>query len=302
MGMTMAQTLLSGKRREGAPSATRRLHALVLLTSALIVAGCRARPSAPLETATPSYRADAIVSFHHAVDSETFYALPSPRRFAWSTAAVMQLPMGHTESAGTVRLDSGTPSPRPGDGPVLLVMLQAYSSPSPYGSAHIVPIGPRATVTDRGADPPTGDRPCAGGEWIAAFFIEGFGARPQGPVVLVSTINGVTRRLRVDPAQHTLSLVPALHLSADDAVGLRESRSVSVRSSSTFPMMALLAWREAPAERPGRRTVADAELGPRWNGALGFARGGGLGVLLDPSLRPPTDEWLLYLLDAPPTC
>lgn len=248
----------------------------------LLVGGCGrvARERAPAEL--PNYRVDAVVAFGQGIDDEILYALREPRRFAWSFAPAMRVPA--TDKSGGSAVGSADSAQRP-----LLVVVQGYVGERPYANVSLIEVG-RASPDSPVAEDLVA-HPCVGESWLAAFFVEGLGPRPVGPVVFRYTAAGSTYRLRIDPNRHTLRATPALQLRREDVdvdSSLPERLVVSIRPSNTFkPVMPLVAWRD---ER-------------QWRAAGGTGRDGHHGVTMSGYRdRSPIQEWRFYMLEAPPRC
>jgi len=247
---------------------------------ALFVRGCaQAAQVGPTDELSNS-RVDAIVAFGQGIANEIHYALRQPRRFSWSFAPVIRVP---TASASGMSVTGAA-------GPALLVVLKSETRERPAVTASLFQI--ERALPDRSTAPAesVAMRPCIGEGWITAFFVEGLGPSPSGPVVLEYSAGGVKYRLRIDPKLHTVRATPALRLARGDVdvdSTLPERRVVSIEVSNTFkPVLPVLIWRDPR----------------RWHAAGGTARGGDYGIIMNGDRDQRPEEWRLYMLEAPPPC
>lgn len=132
---------------------------------------------------------------------------------------------------------------------------------------------------------------CRRGAWLAAFFVEGIGPKPNGPVLINFANNGKNpRTLIVDPARHTIRADATLALNeaqlrtlphSDGA--LTVSLDVDTRRSevgSTIPLL---------LRRVNGRWSGDARLGGRF--PIFYGRQVGL-----------KEDWRLLVFDGIPAC
>lgn len=276
-----------------------------LLTGALVAAlvtGCRASTGgapAPTPPPTASSPASVVVSVLQgdAETDELFYARSDVRPASWASAAVRRIPP--TSNTGlTILADSTTAPFAAGDERPLLFVLRGSSRGEPRVGAFLSEVGPaRVTVVPDTSD---GTRPCLSGDWLAAFFVEGFGPRPTGAAVVVFSANGpdgqtqTVHRLRVDPARHTLRAAPALVLRTGDPgidTAITERLVVTVSVSASAKATPLV--------------ISRARIGGRyrWNAALGDPRRKQVSFLHSATTASSVpDRWVVFLLDPVPPC
>jgi hypothetical protein len=278
----------------------------LFLLIATMLGGACARPRAAVPMDAGAYQVGAVVRFTIDVDSHELYALRAPRRHAWSEALVVRGTPGYYQGA-TARLEraaatapsapavSSTPS---SDERPLVVVIFAEGGTHTSAYAVVVPVdsgvaGGRFDVGDAGAAvaPP---RACIGDAWTAAFFLDGFGAPPTGPVILRIPTTDSAVHLRVDPAVHRVRAEPALQLRVGDPgvnARLAAARHVTLRVPGTYAVMPLV------LRRGGRR----------WEAAVSLDRGTHVSAFFSgPGMheeRPSApEEWRVVLLEGVGGC
>jgi hypothetical protein len=276
--------------------------ALTRVLALALLAGCHASSgsSRALITARNAPApASLVVSVLQgdAETDETFYARSDARPASWASAAVLRIPPA-SNSGLTVLADFGAAPVAAGGERPLLFVLRGRSLGGPPVQATLSEVG-RARVAVAPL-PSDGHRPCLGSDWLAAFFVEGFGPRPTGPAVVVFSANGpdgqpqTVHRLRVDPRRHTLRTAPALVLRTGDAgidSTIRERLVVSASVSASVAAMPLVLSRFAIGGRY------------RWDAAMGDPRRKEVSFLqMAETPRPVPDRWVVFVLDEVPRC
>lgn len=258
-----------------------RIRRTARATALFILTGCSvARPSA-IEPSVASTRVAAVVMFGDGTDEQQLYAIQSATRGDWSFAPAMALPVklnGMQVARGAVA-----------DHRRSLIVILTGSVERPYVTVSTLYVSRGAVPSGEQAAPP--DRKCVGSTWISAFFIEGLGEPPNGPVELLHTIGDSTFRLIVDPVRHTLRMSPALRLTRAEIEtdSIRPERLVVSfwPSEQLQPVMPLMIRRDSV----------------RWVGSGGVGMEGRISMSFGSYReRAPIEEWRVYPLDAPPVC
>jgi hypothetical protein len=131
---------------------------------------------------------------------------------------------------------------------------------------------------------------CKSGSWIAAFFVEGIGPRPTGPVTLYYVTNGRGHRLEIDPDKHTVRADVALRLEPADFGGATWVSPISYRAAgSTPPSLPVLGRRDLTGWRIDGGGTSMRHFG--WSEYRGMQ-----------GPVPVITEWRLYLLSLPDGC
>ncbi len=281
------------------PAITRRLTRAIALA---LLAGCRTWPGGTrvvMPTAPSPAPASLVVSVLQgdAEIDEVFYARSDARPASWASAAVLRIPPA-SNSGLIVLTDSATaPTAAGGERPLVFV-LRGRSRGGPPVQATLSEVG--RTRVSVAPDPSDAHRPCLGSDWIAAFFVEGFGPRPTGPAVVLFSANGpdgqpqTVHRLRVDPARHTVRAAAALVLRTGDPgidTMITERLVVTASVSASVAATPLVLSRF----RIGGRY--------RWNSAVGDPRRKEVSFLHSAATAGVVpDRWVVFLLDPVPPC
>ncbi len=287
------------------PRGQGRWPRVFLLVATVLVGAC-----APPHAADPKdagvYQVGAVVRFTIDVDHHEQYPLRAPRRHAWSEALVVRGTPGYhrgatarpqraatTGTSGRVGTSTALSEARP-----LVVLVSVGGGPRPSATAAVVPVdtGGVGNPSDTGgADAAVAPaRACVGDAWTAAFFLDGVGAPPAGPVIVRIPTADSAVRLRVDPAVHRVRAEPALQLRIGDPgvdARLAATRFVTLRVPGTFTVMPLI------LRRGGRRWDAVVSLDRGTHVSATFAVPG-----MHEAPSPAPEEWRVFLLEAPPEC
>lgn len=131
---------------------------------------------------------------------------------------------------------------------------------------------------------------CTSDPWVAAFFIDGVGARPVGDVTVAFLGRDTMQTLRINGAHNTLRASPSLEYHLRD---LAERDPDGIRHIVTYF--------EADTLQPALVHLLVNQTANGWN-ASGFSARTGWPHIYFASETTPDDLWRLYLFDDPNAC
>lgn len=264
---------------------------LIALSLVILTACARGGAHADLPVPQPLF---AAVTFNRFQNDEVEYAVMRGTRTSWAAAATIPLP----GSSYGMSLEG---APSEAERPIVMV---AHASPT--GDSGFVRVSlNRVNVVSRAGGVlvrPAAFTPCLGKSWLAAFFIDGLGPRPAGPVTLRLRVGDSVSHMLIDPRRHTVRAEPALTLLRGMS-GLRipDWPTAHVQPAAKLrPVLPLIAWR-TDHEWGGFGHTGDflnafevPSLKPVDHGFRIAGRG--------PLVVPPIVEWRFYFLERPPRC
>jgi hypothetical protein len=251
-----------------------------------LISGCRAPANTIQAPAAAGSQVDVVVTFGQG-PTERLFALRAPPRISIANAAFAKIP-----PSGAIRISAYSAADQAG--PVLLWIAQTRRIDAVAHISLTTLLVPGRRGAARFAADTTAaatvEQACASEGWIAAFFVDGIGERPTGPVMLNHESGETTLRIEIRPDQHTVPGDLALRVLPRHIGGL------------TF--VDPIGYQEAGASPPALPALARhdyrgwrAEGGSAWIRRHGWTESRSMhGPVY------PTDEWRLYLLSLPPAC
>lgn len=237
----------------------RFLSLTMLLGTCLIAVACRSRPE-PRFSVAPVASALRLRSGA----SNQFLAIPDRAPSKWLEFAAYKPGVGRRRW----RADAGSTP-----GVIVFVAFADEGGQISVEQRYADPTHPDAyRVTNRVIPEPnaptvsTSPQRCAKDPWIAAFFIDGIGAKPQSnTAVYLYEGDKVAEQIVVNPARNTVRLTPTFEFVTAqlDAFVPRDLSFVStsvLRSSGIAPAIDLLLHQSADGWRGGGRSMASNDL------------------------------------------
>lgn len=249
-----------------------------------LIGACRA-PANPNASTAAAIPIDVVVTFGEG-PTERIFALRAPARMSIANAAFAPIPLSGSTRIGAYKaVDQAMPA--------LLWVAQVRPGPSASISLSALVLSGRrapAQFADDTLAAVSAEQACASEGWIAAFFVDGIGARPAGPVTLLYESDGKKQRIVIRPNEHTLPGRLALRILPRNIDGLTSVSSIGYQESGASPpALPALAWHDY--------TGWHAEGGSAPSRHYGWSPSGNLH-----EAAAPTNEWRLYLLSLPPEC
>ena len=260
-------------------------HRLAAMLAWCLIGACRA-PANPNASTAAAIPIDVVVTFGEG-PTERMFALRAPARMSIANAAFAPIPL----SASVVRI--GAYAALDQAVPALLWIAQVRPGSSARISLSALLLSGRrasAQFADDTVAAVSVEQACASEGWIAGFFVDGIGARPAGPVMLLYESDGKKQRIEIRPNEHTLPGSLALRILPRNIDGLTSVSSIGYQvSGASPPALPVLAWHDYKGWH--------AEGGSAPSRHYGWSPSGNMHEVV-----APTHEWRLYLLSLPPAC